>query len=1145
MYEREYGMDLLKEFLNPDKDYSVLAFWFLNGELKEDTLKQQMREMVEKGVYGGFLHPRAYLKTPYLEEEWWKMIGVCITEAEKLGFTPWLYDEYAWPSGSAGSTFEYGYQKPSRILAAGEQNMAKGLYAKKFSEETCWEQFAEDPEDQLYRVIKKDGMYYVFYRHVFEKAVDYLNPETIADFIKLTHEEYKKRYGEKFGSLIPGIFFDEIFMMGNPIPWTEKLPQQFQKTYGYDITEKLPSLIDGEAEADKRVRKDYFELIASMYETAFFKQISEWCEENQLKLTGHTEEFLWEQPRRQGNYFDTMRHLMIPGSDCHDYRYSYPRKITYSEPKYAVSVARAYGKERAMSEAMGGAGWNCSVEEFKRGINVLAAMGTNMFILHGFYYECEHQGSQSDWPTSFFYQNPYWKYFGIFAKYVQRICYMNSIGTPVVPYGILYPAADMQENMEDGRENGRGRAVSEAFHKAFHTMIEHQMDTDMVDEASIERAEIREGKLCVGLQRFEMLLLPQGCSLKETTKEKLANFRESGGKVWFYETGCSEEIEEIWRDCPRYSTESLPQEIEKQTNLCAKVIYGEKRNLYVNHREIDGKESYFIVNGSEEKKNIIMSFAHLSTPVLLDIETGEAKRAEYKKKEDRTVVSLSLREDEAVYLIFGLDSSEKREQVESGEIVITGKWNFNPLDEEDSIRWSEGKEECELEIPLAKLTTDLSDDSKLIRICNAQGEEGRCARHFSLWSGAWITRRASWNDQLDAADLYFRTSVYAEGIPKSLSLCLAAVDSVIVYINGVEIYRGVSDGKPIEITNTHGMKVGENILAVHVINHHPLNDVYVCSSEELPRDRFNSLLMEGYLETANGRIKIQSDASWFVNDIEEDGWNQIEDAALMKNLHFDVQRVQNFNTEKAGHGWLAAWERGTPPIQPWGELPLFGKTVDYPRTLYYQVTIPAGTRKIYKPEVSGNMNCRLDGKPVDWENGCLNLEAGREVSYLTVEVEVFSGEGGLKKPIKVLLQKRKINLSDWRNGGIEWFSGRGRYQTFWNVKKQEDRRYILDLGDVRHCAEIWVNHQLVSVKIWKPYQADITEYLLDGENELVIIVSNLASNARRHMLVDEGMALGWNRYWNEDNMDRECENYVSGLLGPVKIICQREKEENR
>lgn len=567
-------MDLIRDFKDPGREYSVLAFWFLNGELKKERLAWQIGQMVEKGVYGGFMHPRAYLKTPYLEDEWWDAVGVCVEESRKQGFAPWLYDEYAWPSGTAGSTFEYGFQKPSRILSRGRDNMAKGLWAvkKDAGNRDCGNEGAgnEDagnegggsqgdgnqgaatpdaatPEDKgqsgsnpssmPYRVVKRDGFIYEFYEKVFEKAVDYLNPETIASFIKLTHEEYRKRWGEDFGKLIPGIFFDEIYMMGNPLPWTDRLPGRFRETYGYDILDELPSLVDGASERDKQVRKDYFSLVTAMYEEAFFRQISDWCGKYGLKLTGHTEEFLWEHPRRQGDYFKTMRHLMVPGSDCHDYRYRYPRRITYCEPKYSVSVARIYGKERAMSEALGGAGWNCTMEEFKKGINTLAAMGTGMFILHGFYYECEHQGSQSDWPTSFFYQNPYWDYFKIFADYIRRLSFMNSQGNPVVDYAILYPIGDMDENMENGEENPAGQAINNGFHQALNCMIEHQLDTDMVDEESILNAHICDGKLCLGQQRFKVLLLPEGGSLMEETVEKLEAWTKAGGSVLFYRTG--------------------------------------------------------------------------------------------------------------------------------------------------------------------------------------------------------------------------------------------------------------------------------------------------------------------------------------------------------------------------------------------------------------------------------------------------------------------------------------------------------------------------------------------------------------------------------------------------------------------------------
>lgn len=100
-------MDMIRQFQEPGKQYSPLAFWFLNGKLEEEKLRWQIREMVDKGVYGGFMHPRAYLETPYLEKEWWEIIRTCVDEAKKTGFDAWLYDEYAWPSGTAGQLFQY------------------------------------------------------------------------------------------------------------------------------------------------------------------------------------------------------------------------------------------------------------------------------------------------------------------------------------------------------------------------------------------------------------------------------------------------------------------------------------------------------------------------------------------------------------------------------------------------------------------------------------------------------------------------------------------------------------------------------------------------------------------------------------------------------------------------------------------------------------------------------------------------------------------------------------------------------------------------------------------------------------------------------------------------------------------------------
>ena len=89
----------------------------------------------------------------------------------------------------------------------------------------------------------------------------------------------------------------------------------------------------------------------------------------------------------------------------------------------------------------------------------MAGLGTNQFVLHGFYYECEHQGAQADWPTSFFYQNPYWKYFRIFSDYMSRISYLNSLGKPVVKVGIYYPIEALAEETEAGKSTSSGLSL--------------------------------------------------------------------------------------------------------------------------------------------------------------------------------------------------------------------------------------------------------------------------------------------------------------------------------------------------------------------------------------------------------------------------------------------------------------------------------------------------------------------------------------------------------------------------------------------------------------------------------------------------------------------------------------------------------------
>ncbi|MDF3016841.1 MAG: glycoside hydrolase family 2 sugar binding protein, partial [Thermomicrobiales bacterium] len=54
---------------DPPREYGILPFWFLNGELDPDEMRWQLRELREKGMPGIILHGRFGLELPYLGPE--------------------------------------------------------------------------------------------------------------------------------------------------------------------------------------------------------------------------------------------------------------------------------------------------------------------------------------------------------------------------------------------------------------------------------------------------------------------------------------------------------------------------------------------------------------------------------------------------------------------------------------------------------------------------------------------------------------------------------------------------------------------------------------------------------------------------------------------------------------------------------------------------------------------------------------------------------------------------------------------------------------------------------------------------------------------------------------------------------------------
>jgi hypothetical protein len=547
--------DFLKEnFKNPPKEYTMLPFWAWNGTLEPDKLIWQIDQMTDKSIYGAFMHARVGIdsgETPYFSDGWWQAVEAVVKYGHKVGFFACLYDEDKWPSGSAGgrtvaadpeafSKKGLRYEKweitgPRILKLEFTGHIVTVLAATMVSEETVDPESIVDISAYLgkdWKVPKGKWAIIAFTQIRQDDQIDYLDKEAVGKFIEITHEEYYRRFGEYFGATIPGIFFDEIYAnaRGGDLVWTDDFLEQFNKIKGYDLKKYLPLLVYNGGDVTVKIRCDYFDVWSTLYTHAWFKQYADWCEAHGIWITGHTiEDF--NSYTSQGNYFHTWAPVQMPGTDNEDFRYSFPRRIHWYKPKQLSSVAHINGRQRAVVEAMGGGGWTIPLEEYRYGTSMLAVFGINMFIPHLFHYAIDAPYRMDDWPPSWFFRNPYWKYFKSLADFTSRVSFLCSLGRHVCDVAILFPITSQWASAMVGGESESVDLMGIQFNEIQEILLDNCIDYDMIDPETLIRADISDGKLSVAEESYSVLILPSLTGVRQGVAEKIKDFVKHGGKV--------------------------------------------------------------------------------------------------------------------------------------------------------------------------------------------------------------------------------------------------------------------------------------------------------------------------------------------------------------------------------------------------------------------------------------------------------------------------------------------------------------------------------------------------------------------------------------------------------------------------------------
>jgi hypothetical protein len=557
---------LAREFASPGSAWRGKPFWAWNGDLNPEELRRQIRVMRQMGMGGFFMHARIGLVTPYLSPRWFECIKACVDEARKLKMEAWLYDEDRWPAGFAGGLATKNPAWRQRLLSLVESGDPKAF---RWTPNTLaaftavikgHAAFSVRPIAKGERVERlANGERILEFRVELTRPLswynnqtylDVLNPAAVREFIRVTHEVYRRECGRWFGTVISGVFNDEsnggeCFVesinardshAGETLPWTGALPKVFRERYGYDLLPHLPELYyDLEGRGIRPARYHFHDCVSHLYVTAFSKQIGEWCGRNGLLLTGHVleEDSLSQQVATASACMRFYEYMQAPGLDMLTERWR-----VYDTAKQVSSVARQLGRKWRLTETDGATGWDFSFAGHKALGNWQVALGINLRCPHLYWYTMLGQAKR-DWPASIGEQSPWWKHWVKVEDYFARLHVALTPGEEVRDILVVHPVESVWLQVRRNWQTPRRLTRFDGeFGKLRETLLSAHLDFDYGDEELLSRhASVVSRRpvpiFRVGRASYKAVVVPTMITMRRTTLMLLEKFREAGGRVVF------------------------------------------------------------------------------------------------------------------------------------------------------------------------------------------------------------------------------------------------------------------------------------------------------------------------------------------------------------------------------------------------------------------------------------------------------------------------------------------------------------------------------------------------------------------------------------------------------------------------------------
>lgn len=649
-----------KEFQTPDVKYYPRPLWFWNDAPTKEALALVTDNAREDSSYGGFgILPYDACGLKYMSDEYLDAYEFVLERAREKGLKLCLYDEWWFPSGSAGGLlkekypeacakrldkFEYSVSGKCEIDIPDGKLMALLAVSKNFKEIINIREFS-DGAKLVWNAPDGEWTVMAFVCVLSDwDRVNYLDEESVKKFIEVTHEAYYKRFSKYFGTVIDSSFYDEpqMYTLDGRM-WVDDFNERFMAKHGFSPETLYPALWYDIGEQTASARNLLHTFRADLYANGFPKVIQEWCTEHKISLTGHVDQEEVINPTGiTGDLMKSFKYQDIPGYD----EIFTPRRGSKMY-KIVSSSANNYDKPLVMTECYGAMPADLTIETMYDEVMEQFAKGMNLLVPHAVW-----TNPQKDIvPPELSYRNP--NYYGKlkpFNEFCARMATILQGGRHISDIAVLYPIEDLENAYYfewDGHPYYGGPAPEHQNYQEIGAWLSEKIRKDFTflhPEVLVENCLIKDGKIklnnTVNFEDYKVLIIPGVDVLSLSALKKIKEFLLSGGTViaagklpnFSAEQGKDGELREMISEIFTPSTDKYTLKEFENGGKAYHINNATKENLdevlkaskiefdaelktdrdydgYISyiHKEIDGKEFYYITNCNGDEAQISLS----------------------------------------------------------------------------------------------------------------------------------------------------------------------------------------------------------------------------------------------------------------------------------------------------------------------------------------------------------------------------------------------------------------------------------------------------------------------------------------------------------------------------------------------------------